>query len=349
MYEYDIKNDKYFNNQNEDYVLDSLTKVISRHYILDIAHKMIEEQTPFTLMILDIDNFKQINDNFGHLAGDSVLSSVGTNLLNICNKTAYIGRFGGDEFLLLVPYVTEYDDVHKFLEELCDRGPIFRRYYTFDNHDFYLTATVGTASFPKDAKSYTDLFNKADKALYRGKVKGRNCYIIYVESKHGDIVVKESALNSEVEKFKFVKRVLDINATPVEKSRHLINMLYTELHVSSAYFLFPDNKYVCNSHPEVRTTGGQFIPHLEILLNGDFIFYETPLTKFKNNDAIFGKYVDENKIQSIILAKVKLGHYHYGYIALCESTISRVWQENEVALILYAASCLELEFTDYDK
>ena len=61
------------------------------------------------------------------------------------------------------------------------------------------------------------------------------------------------------------------------------------------------------------------------------------------------KYVNDNNIHSVIISKVKLGNYQYGYIVLTEKTISRVWQENEVSVVMYAASLLESEFKNYDK
>ena len=334
---------------NQEYAFDNLTKVLSRQVIVEIAQKLIKDGTPFTFMILDIDNFKQINDSYGHLIGDNILTDVTTNFRKIIDKKAFIGRFGGDEFLILLPNVTDYDEVHLFLEEVYSKDKIFRKYYNVGPRDVYLTATLGCASFPNDATEYKELFNKADKALYRGKIKGRNCYIIYVESKHGHIVVEDGFNNSLVEKFKSVRRIFDIYKTREEKVKNLIDFLYSEFHVSECYFLFPNAKYFCNYFPTLKTTGLDFIPHFELLLNGDIIFYDTPLKKYKEKDLSLDKYVNDNNIHSVIISKVKLGNYQYGYIVLTEKTISRVWQENEVSVVMYAASLLESEFKNYDK
>ncbi len=190
MEDLNLKEISFFKNIDTNYVLDSLTQVICRQYILDIANKLIADKVPFTLFIIDLDNFKQVNDSFGHLTGDFILKNVSQNILNLLKKTAYVGRFGGDEFIVLVPNVTGHDEVHQILEKIYDRGKIFRKYYNDGTRDIYVTSTCGSASYPTDATDFEGLFNKADKALYRGKVKGRNCYIIYVESMHGNIIIQ---------------------------------------------------------------------------------------------------------------------------------------------------------------
>ena len=347
MSDLDIKEIEYFKDVNTDYVLDSLTQIISRQYILDIANKLITDRVPFTLLIIDLDNFKQINDSFGHLTGDFILKNVSQGLLGLLQKTAYVGRYGGDEFLLLIPNVTGYDEVHHFLENIYDRGKIFRKYYNDGTRDIYVTSTGGCASYPTDATNFDDLFNKADKALYRGKSKGRNCYIIYVESKHANIIIHEKVHGSLVEKFKSLKRIFDIYSTSEEKMKHLIDFIYTELHCSACYFLYPDKRYISNYYSNIKQTHLLVEPHLEILLNGDFIFYDTPLTKYKQNDPILNRYVTENGIQSVIISKIRMGDHQYGYIVLNEKSISRVWQEPEIAMVMYATSLIELEYNDY--
>ena len=347
MDDLNVKEIEYFKDVNTDYVLDSLTQIISRQYIVEIAHNLIRDNVPFTLLIIDLDNFKQINDSFGHLTGDFILQNVSSGLLQLLQKTAYVGRYGGDEFLLLIPNVTGYDNVHSFLEKIYDRGVIFRKYYNDGTRDIYVTSTGGCAQYPADADNFDDLFMKADKALYRGKSKGRNCYIIYVESKHANIVIHEKVHGSLIEKFKAVKRNFDIYSTSEERIKHLVDFLYTELHCSACYFLYPDKRYTCNYYSDIKTTPLLIEPHLELILNGDNIFYDTPLTKYKENDPALSRFCEKYGIQSFIVSKIKLGEYNYGYIVLNEKSITRVWQEAEVTMIMYASSLIELDLKDY--
>ncbi len=347
MEDLDVRKIKYFEGVDTDHVLDSLTKVICREQILNIAQQLIKDKVPFTMLIIDLDNFKQINDSFGHLTGDFILSNVSSNLLHLLTNTAYLGRYGGDEFILLIPNVTEYDEIHSFLENIYGKDKVFRKYYNDGTRDIYLTATGGCATFPYDGATFDEIFNKADKALYRGKTKGRNCYIIYVESKHANIVIREKVHGSLIEKFRAVKRIFDIYKSSDDKMKHLVDFLYTELHCSAAYFLFPDKRYIANYYSNIRTTHLLAEPHLELVLNGDTLFYETPLTKYKQLDPVLSKYVSDNSIQSFIVSKIKMGDCQYGYIVLNEKSISRVWQETEIAMVMYASEAIELEYKFY--
>lgn len=327
----------------DESMLDSLTQVISRQYIVDIAQKLIEEKKPFSLMILDLDNFKQINDSFGHLSGDFILKSIGEGLKKIAMEKAFIGRYGGDEFLLLIPGIVEYDEVHVFLESLYEKGIVFRKYYNDGLRDIYVTATLGCAKYPEDSTDYEELFMKADKALYRGKVKGRNCYIIYVEAKHANIVVREKAEKSLVERFNSVNRLYEIYRDNDKKIKHTMDFLYSELHCTGAYFLTPERRIISNFRNDSVSTGMIFEPHLELLLNGDRFFYDAPLTKYKTVDPVFSKFCNDKDIFGLMVAKVGSHNREFGYIMVYESSITRMWQDSEVALLMYVAALLENE------
>ena len=344
----ELKEIKYLKDIDVSYVLDNLTQVISREYIIEIGKGLMKDKIPFALIIVDLDNFKQINDSFGHLVGDFILQNACVQIRTLLQKAAYVGRYGGDEILILVPNITTYDEAHIFLEKLYATGVVFRKYYNNGNREIYLTATAGCSIFPNDANDFEELFNKADKALYRGKTKGRNCYIIYVESKHANIIIHEKIHGSVIEKFKAVKRVFEIYHTKRDKLKHLVDFLYSEMHCSAVYFLFPDKTYISNFYSSEKTTHLIIEPHLELLLNGDSVFYDTPLTKYKANDVLLSDYVESHSIQSLLIVKVKLGKYFYGYLIISEASIKRVWQEIEVAITMYAASLLELEYKDYE-
>ena len=344
----DLNEIKYLKDKDMNYVLDSLTQIIARPFILEIAKKLIEDNIPYTLMILDLDNFKQINDTYGHLTGDYILKSVSQGILELCGKNVYVGRFGGDEFLLLIPNLTDYDDTHTFLEKLYGKGIVFRRYYNDGGRDIYVTATLGCAKFPSDGKTFDDLFNMADKALYRGKIKGRNCYIIYVESKHKDIVIHEKAEGSLIGHFNSAYRLFDIYKGKNEIIKHTMDFLYSELHCSGAYFLTPNHELISNFKDEPESTGIVFEPHIEMLLNGDKFFYDSPLTNYKSKDLVLSDFCNKNLIHALMIAKVGSHNRFLGYIMVYESSITRIWQENEIALLMYISSLLENELVEMD-
>lgn len=345
----DYRDIKYLDNMIDDSIIDPLTQVFSRTAIINIAKGLIKDNIPFTIMILDLDNFKQINDSFGHLSGDFILKSVGEKLKKFCYKDIYVGRYGGDEFLLLMSNVVEYDDVHHKLESLYERNKIFRKYYNDGLRDIYLTATLGCAKYPDDEKDYEKLFAKADKALYRGKIKGRNCYIIYVESKHKDIVVHEKAEGSLIKLFNSSKRLFDIYKGKKQIIKSTVDFLYSHLHCSYVYFLTNERTYITNYNDEEKRAIEYYELHLEKILNGDTIFFETPLTKYKANDEALANFLNSKAIQSIMVSKLKTYKTNYGYLIIAEKEITRIWQEHEIALVMYVSTLLEMELMNIDK
>ena len=83
-------------------------------------------------------------------------------------------------------------------------------------------------------------------------------------------------------------------------------------------------------------------PHLDMLLNGDTIFYKTPLTQYKKNDPALNDFINEKHIHSMMVSKLQTYDKNYGYLLICEKEITRIWQENEIALVMYVSSLLEM-------
>ena len=129
-------------------------------------------QALHALLILDIDEFKQINDTFGHLDGDQVLARIARQIREVFRADDVLGRIGGDEFLIFM----EYKD---HLEQMIER--IFRSLNgSYQGYD--ITLSMGIACFPKDGSDYLTLFHHADQALYAAKRRGRRQYCLYDDS-----------------------------------------------------------------------------------------------------------------------------------------------------------------------
>ena len=105
----------YFKNVDINYALDSLTGVLSRPNILGFARHLVENNVEFMMGILDIDNFKLVNDNYGHKVGDGCLQQLGTNLAKFVGEDGLVGRFGGDEFIVIYFKATDYDSVRSYV------------------------------------------------------------------------------------------------------------------------------------------------------------------------------------------------------------------------------------------
>ncbi|HRK01736.1 MAG TPA: GGDEF domain-containing protein [Oligoflexia bacterium] len=155
---------------------DPLTKVYNKGYISEALEAEFKRARAlhhdFSLIILDLDHFKKVNDTFGHDAGDYVLKEM-CHLIRakILPKSAIFGRFGGEEFLILLPEHTLEATV-QVAENI--RSGIERHPFTYDGKKLPVTASIGVAESALDIESHTALFKLADKAVYQAKSSGRN-------------------------------------------------------------------------------------------------------------------------------------------------------------------------------
>ncbi|WP_022765929.1 GGDEF domain-containing protein [Butyrivibrio sp. XPD2006] len=164
---------------------DSLTGLVDKADITRIAQERIDDRKleGTTLAIIDIDFFKNINDTYGHQFGDTVIKRVADIIAAEVGNSGIAGRFGGDEFLVVFYNVEDETDLRDHLRRMFD---VVKESFPDKGADGNspLTLSIGTATYPKDATSYEDVFMVADYCLYLAKEKGRNRYIIYTPEKH---------------------------------------------------------------------------------------------------------------------------------------------------------------------
>lgn len=129
----------------------------------------------FSFMIIDIDNFKKKNDQWGHLYGDMILEQFSKQLENLFDSTDIVGRIGGDEFVVLQKNIQEADQLEKSAKAICHKVRTFMN----SRNKKSFTVSIGIASYPKDGSDYDTLYRKADIALYKAKSKGKDQYSIY--------------------------------------------------------------------------------------------------------------------------------------------------------------------------
>jgi len=131
-----------------------------------------------TLLFLDLDDFKKINDSLGHEVGDLLLIEAAKRLKRVVRSVDTVGRLGGDEFIIVLRGLNSPKEAHPIVENLLNQ---FREMFIIQNRELMLTATIGVALFPNDANNASDLLRKADSAMYDAKSRGRNTYSYYTE------------------------------------------------------------------------------------------------------------------------------------------------------------------------
>ena len=164
---------------------DSLTGLVEKADITRIAQERIDDRelAGTTLAIVDIDFFKKINDTYGHQFGDTVIKRVADIIAAEVGNSGIAGRFGGDEFLIVFYNIESEDELRDNLRRIKKVVSESFPNYGFDGKGS-LSLSIGTATYPKDAGNYEDVFMVADYCLYIAKEKGRNRYVIYTPGKH---------------------------------------------------------------------------------------------------------------------------------------------------------------------
>jgi diguanylate cyclase (GGDEF)-like protein len=154
---------------------DELTGLFNRRYVLERIEEKLPQikrhQLNFCIMIMDVDHFKNVNDEYGHAAGDDVLRTTAEILTRELRQDDIVARYGGEEFLMLLP-MTELSSAEMLVERL--RSTIEKQTYLFEDVRISVTASFGITQYALNDTA-DKMIDRADKALYQAKLAGRNC------------------------------------------------------------------------------------------------------------------------------------------------------------------------------
>lgn len=157
-------------------LLDGLTRIYNRRYFEEILRRegdrAIRYPQKFSLLIIDIDDFKKYNDTYGHLAGDKVLKEIANILFYGSRKTDFASRYGGEEFAIIAPH-TDKEGASVLAARMMDL--VSKKDFILDDSTITkVTISIGVATFADDASTKGGLVETADKALYQAKKLGKN-------------------------------------------------------------------------------------------------------------------------------------------------------------------------------
>ena len=162
---------------------DSLTGLPNRKLFSDrlgiVLAQAKRNKKKVGIVMLDLDNFKDVNDTLGHDVGDTLLKAVAERLSGTLRKSDTVARFGGDEFVLIFPDMEIIEEAIQVVQKIIDR---FHKPFLIDTHQLVVTTSIGIAVYPNDGMDEEILMKNADIAMYQAKQAGRARYQLYKEA-----------------------------------------------------------------------------------------------------------------------------------------------------------------------
>lgn len=336
---------EYFKDLDLSHSYDNLTGMLNRETMLGYANWLIKNKRPFSYFLVDIDNFKNVNDTYGHLVGDVVIAQSAQYLVNMAGEKGIVARYGGDEFIMIFENVVDYDEVWNHGHDI-DMQIGFLEFQGIPH--LRITVSMGIARYPLDASNYTVLMELADKALYRAKMKGRNCFIIYLPEKHAHISLQKER---------------DKKLTPMQLSFHMFNAITacgedislaisTVLKSGVSHFMFDhmciESRSKLNFSVVYTLASQKKFTHINYdVINSKFnslgyisLNHTGSLDENKYSDLL--KEFDKQKISSALYCRIAAYGVDYGFIRIDTTSTARMWQNNEISTIMTLANYIAL-------
>ncbi len=167
---------------------DAVTRLPNRHafnHEIETAYqRFVAAHNNFALMFIDLDNFKYVNDNFGHNAGDMLLRNVGERIRQLLRSEDFVARIGGDEFVVIVHNFSELEQVSRIAEKIITT---LRLPFQLDENEAFIGASIGVTTCPKHCVVFTELVRQADSAMYLAKKMGKNNFQYFHDGLAADV------------------------------------------------------------------------------------------------------------------------------------------------------------------
>ncbi len=309
-----------------------------------LIDKCIQEESEgnHALYIIDIDDFKAINDNLGHQFGDKVLQDVSANLKKCFRSYDIIGRLGGDEFVVFMNQSKSLEVIDLCAQRISNA---FKNTYSGEKGDYKISGSIGIAICGPDGRSYQELYKAADRALYVSKEKGKDCYSFASESAKVSHIVKKvkkttnrsisSFFDADILKTSF--GVLSSSLSKEEKISACLSLLGKNLMVSSWCMYQLDERY-------------NFLLPIVATEQADEVKLEKAIAMSNEQGIAYSN--DRDEIDQVAYtselkeakAFMQLQQHIEGVgtvvIALVDEEVARVWSEKELNGAYYVAQML---------
>ncbi|MBQ3193248.1 MAG: diguanylate cyclase [Oscillospiraceae bacterium] len=345
---------------------DNLTKLLNKKAAREAAEKYLLRQNAdvsCALLIIDLDNFKQVNDRYGHLFGDSVLTQAAREIEKMFRLQDIVARIGGDEFLVLMRGYAS----RELLENRCSRLiRAFRNIFRESRHQLPLSCSIGIALAPEHGSTYVDLFQHADQALYQAKAAGKDTFRFYdsAAAKFPIPAEKASAVSGSIDSDREpglagdnIVRYAFQRLYGARDAKNAIDdilaLMGKKMNVSRVYiFENSDDNRFCSNTYEWCNEG--IWPEIDNLQN---ISYETDIPGYEQNfneEGIFYcpdirvlpkeayDILEPQGVKSMLQCAIREGGVFRGYIGFDECVEQRLWTKEQINTLTYFSEMLSV-------
>lgn len=350
---------------------DLLTGCLNKGTFETLAKSLMGDKTlhpcgEHVFFIIDIDNFKAVNDNLGHYFGDVVLKEISAKIKRIFRDTDWIGRIGGDEFAVIMKHVNDSNLIEK---KATDILAAIVATYQGKNASYRISASVGVAQYPLHGQSYEDIYQNADAALYHSKYNGKNTYTLFNQT-----LIKGTMINTTP--FDVADRALahyfdkevamDTFNLLFENERYETSVMSVLRYIGEYYNV--DRCYIFEIRPDSDDTYDNtyewcrdtIAPQIHLLQGVDKSTFDELFSNANNEGIYYCNELDAVKdpvthdtlamqgIKSFLLSFVKKNGVVNYAIGFDDCTAERIWKSSEISTLMYASKIIS-QFLSYKK
>ena len=335
--------------KDKDVFLDMLNK----RALIEQADRIISSSgtKPSYFILLDLDNFKSVNDTYGHIVGDEVLITFTKIINENVNGRGIVGRMGGDEIVIVTENIGDQTELRNMLRSIRTTVE-----WTFKNdpRKLNVTCSMGVCMFPDNGNEFNKLYYIADKMLYLAKSKGKNRYIIYTPELHDSQLepvgsVPKNVTNFAADKIGIMHRLVDKYLI-----RHTYNNAKIFSEIGEAFglneilMIYEDFTVAFQWTPEGIFSDIGKIGHFKYdetfasLFNSDNLLVLDGLYKLDGNCPEIEECLNQKGVKSAIFYRIDRAGKFSGYVMFAKKTQRQMWSEYEILALSTAAKVFDV-------
>lgn len=339
-----------------------LTKAVFEKKVSELLKNEKGANTHF-MFIIDVDNFKAINDNLGHQFGDIVLKEVGEKLRNIFRESDLVGRVGGDEFMVFLKNINDYTIMKSKVERVLS---VMDNSYEGHQRSYRITGSIGVSAYPKDGSTFEKLYINADTALYATKNKGKNNYTFYDDNLSKGTMENTTAFdvaNRTLSQHFDQDLISDIYNLLFETSDFELAMKAVVRRIATRFSVHNSYVYKLNTDtgnydgmynwiakdivipPEyVLSIPNEIVMYIKSHANYEGVYYCNDITTIESEP--LRAYLEKINLKSFLQVYVKIGETDKYLIGFDDFYIQRAWSPIEMSTLIYTSKIFA-QFLEY--